>query len=302
MAEGQTPYRSGYVAIVGEPNVGKSTLLNALLQQKLSIVTPRPQTTRQRVVGILSEPDAQIVFLDTPGLLKPKYLLQERMVRSAEMALEDSDVILVMVEVSHGPELSPIIMERVVNRYRHKPLFLIVNKVDTTPKLQVLPIIDAMNRLGVFREIIPISATKRSNLDDLLQTIKAYLPEHPPLYPDDIISDHPERFFAAELIREEVFRRFRDEVPYSTAVEIREFKERERGKIFISADIVVERDSQKAILIGKKGEALKNVGSASRLQIENFIGRAVYLDLHVKVAEKWRKKKEWLQRLGYGEA
>ncbi|MBM4168403.1 MAG: GTPase Era [Ignavibacteria bacterium] len=301
MTENQTPYRSGYVAIVGEPNVGKSTLLNSLLQQKLSIVTTKPQTTRQRVRGILSESDAQIVFLDTPGLLEPKYLLQQSMVRSAEIALSDADVILLLIEVSTGTELRSIIAERVINRFPTKPILLIVNKIDTVPKLHILPIIDSMNRLDVFREIVPISASKGLNLDDLIRTIKSYLPVHPPLYPDDIVSDHPERFFAAELIREEIFQRFRDEVPYSTAVEIRDYTEREHGKIFISADIIVERSSQKAILIGRKGEALKKVGSAARLQIESFIGREVYLELFVKIAERWRKKREWLQRLGYGD-
>jgi len=302
MEQNPHQYRAGYVTIVGEPNVGKSTLLNALLKQKISIVTPKPQTTRQRILGILSESDVQIVFLDTPGLLKPKYLLQKNMVRAADVALADADVIVVMVEVSNGTELSPIIAEQVIERFKDTPILLAINKVDTIAKLQVLPIMDAMNRLGVFKEIIPMSASKDLNLDDFLQTVKSYLPNHPPLYPEDIVSDHPERFFAAEFIREEVFRKFRDEVPYSTAVEIRDFKERERGKIFISADIIVERDSQKAILIGKRGEALKNVGSAARNQIEKFIGRDVYLDLHVKVAENWRKKKDWLHRLGYGDS
>ncbi|MGH2567131.1 MAG: GTPase Era [Bacteroidota bacterium] len=299
MSGTQKELKAGYVAIVGEPNVGKSTLMNALLGQKISIVTKRPQTTRQRVLGILSRDNAQIIFLDTPGLLKPKYLLHERMIQSAEIALRDADVILVLTEISRGAELPEPVREGVLTKYRSKPLFLIINKVDTVDRREALPIIDTFAKEGVFKEIIPISALKAENLDDLLATVVKELPEHPPFYPTDIVSEHPERFFVAELIRERIFEQFRDEIPYSTAVAIREYREREERKTFIAADIIVERDSQKGILIGNKGEALRHVGQGARREIELFLGRPIFLELLVKVGEKWREDEGWLKRLGY---
>lgn len=292
-------FRSGYVAIVGEPNVGKSTLLNAFLNQKLSIVTPKPQTTRQRVLGILTTERAQIVFLDTPGLIKPKYLLHERMVRAAESALNDADVILVMTEVARGTTLPPEVHDHVLQRHPQKPKFLVINKVDTIHRAEVLPVIEEFARMATFAEIVPISALKRENVDHLQEVIERYLPEHPPFYPGDIISEQPERFFVAELIREKIFERFRDEIPYSTAVDIVEFKEREEGKTYIYADIIVERDSQKGILIGKEGAALKKVGELARKDIEAFLGRPVFLKLYVKVREGWRENEQQLKHLGY---
>ncbi len=291
--------KAGYVAIVGEPNVGKSTLMNALLQQKISIVTRKPQTTRQRVLGILNREDAQIIFLDTPGLITPKYLLHHRMLQSAEMALRDADVILVMTEVSRGTELPPVVVNHVVKHYASKGLMLVINKVDTIDRRELLPMIDAFAQQGVFREIIPISALRNENLDDLMKTIVRELPEHEPFYPTDIVSEHPERFFVAEFVREKIFEHFRDEIPYSTAVTVREFKEREQGKTYIAADIIVERESQKGIIIGKNGEALKKVGLAARKEIELFLGRPVFLELFVKVGERWRQNEQWLKRLGY---
>jgi GTP-binding protein Era len=291
--------KAGYVAIVGEPNVGKSTLMNALLQQKISIVTRKPQTTRQRVLGILNRDDAQIIFLDTPGLITPKYLLHHRMLQSAEMALRDADVILVMTEVSRGTELPPAVVHHVVKKYASKGLMLVINKVDTIDRRELLPMIDTFAQQGVFREIIPISALRNENLDDLVKTIVRDLPEHEPFYPTDIVSEHPERFFVAEFVREKIFEQFRDEIPYSTAVTVREFKEREQGKTYIAADIIVERESQKGIIIGKNGEALKKIGLAARKEIELFLGRPVFLELFVKVGEGWRQNERWLKRLGY---
>lgn len=299
MNESGGNYKAGYVAIVGEPNVGKSTLMNALLQQKISIVTRKPQTTRQRVLGILSREDAQIIFLDTPGLITPKYLLHKRMLEFADMALRDADIILVLTEVSRGTELPPQVTTHVVNKYASKPLYLVINKVDTIDRRELLPIIDSFAKQGVFREVIPISALKNENLDDLLKTIIRDLPEHAPYYPTDIVSEHPERFFVAELVREKIFEQFRDEIPYSTAVSIREFKEREEGKTYIAADIIVERESQKGIIIGRNGEALKKIGLAARQEIELFLGCPVFLELFVKVGEQWRQKEQWLKRLGY---
>lgn len=295
----ENTFRCGYVAIVGEPNVGKSTLLNALLNQKLSIVSARPQTTRQRVLGILSTDEVQVVFLDTPGLLKPKYLLHEKMVHSANLALRDADVVLLLTEASRGIELPAVVEQAIAGIGEDKKLLLIINKVDTVQRQAVLPTIEHFARSGRFADIIPISALKGENLPDLLKTIVQYLPVHPPFYPADSVSEQPERFFAAELIREKIFELFREEVPYSTAVQIIDYKERELGKTYISADIVVERDSQKGILIGKGGTALKNIGQRARVDIEQMVGRPVFLELHVKVREKWRENEAFLKRLGY---
>jgi len=299
MSAGSNEFRAGYVAIVGEPNVGKSTLMNALLNQKISIVTPKPQTTRQRVLGILSNDRAQIIFLDTPGLIKPQYLLQERMVSSAQSALDDADVILVMTEVSRGPRLPREVEDLTVRKFPGKPIFLVINKVDAVYKPNVLPLIAEFTKRNVFKEVIPISALRNDNLDDLLKTVIGYLPIHEPLYPTDIVSDSTERFFVSEFIREKVFEQFHEEIPYSTAVEIREFHERENGKTFISADIVVERNSQKGILIGSKGEALKKVGETARDEIEDFLEREVFLELRVKVREHWREREALLNSYGY---
>ncbi|RPI01243.1 MAG: GTPase Era [Ignavibacteriae bacterium] len=292
-------YKAGYVAIVGEPNVGKSTLLNALLEQKISIVTNKPQTTRQRVLGILSRDDVQIIFLDTPGLLKPKYLLHKEMVKSAESALADADVILVMTQASRGTELPAEVSERVVPISKTKPIILVINKADTINKTELLPVIESFAQQDCFKEIIPVSALHHDNLDAILKSLVHYLPEHEAFYPPDIVSESPERFFVAELIREQLFEKFSEEIPYSTAVEIREFKERETGKTLISADIIVERESQKGIIIGKRGEALKSVGTSARFQIEEFLQRPVFLELHVKVREKWRESEAMMRQLGY---
>jgi GTPase len=295
----KTKYKAGYVAIVGEPNVGKSTLLNALLEQKISIVTNKPQTTRQRVLGILSREDAQIIFLDTPGLLKPKYLLHKEMVKHAESALADADIILVMIDAARKTELPEEVSLRVLPLYKTKPVFLIINKADKVNKIELLPIIQTFAQKMQFKEIIPVSALKRDNLDAILKTIIQYLPEHDAFYPKDIVSEYPERFFVAEFLREKLFEKFREEIPYSTAVEIREFKERESGKTLINADIIVERESQKGIVIGRKGEALKEIGTEARKEIENFLQHGVFLELHVKVREKWRENETIIRQLGY---
>jgi GTPase len=292
-------FRAGYVAIVGEPNVGKSTLLNALLHQKISIVTRKPQTTRQRVLGILTQEDSQVVFLDTPGLISPQYLLQEKMRQAARRALADADVILVLTEVSKGTELPAIVTEEVLGNFSSKPVILAINKVDLIDRILLLPMIDRFSQLHPIKEVVPLSALKNENVETLIPILTRFLPVHPPFYPPEMVSEHPERFFVAEFIREKIFDQFREEIPYSVAVEIREFKERSGGKSFISADILVERDSQKGILIGKKGAALKKVGEKARADIELFLGRPVFIDLHVKVRDKWRQNEQVLRRLGY---
>jgi GTP-binding protein Era len=275
--------------------------MNALLNQKLSIVTKKPQTTRQRVLGIHTTASAQMIFLDTPGLLRPRYLLHKKMVGVALRALQDADVVVVLTEVARGSSLPEPVDELVRSRPRSDNLILVINKVDTVDKKLVLPTIDAFAKRQIFRDIIPLSALKRDNVADLEATLVAYLPEHPPLYPADIVSEQPERFFVAELIRERIFEQYREEIPYATAVEIRAFNEREEGKTHISADIVVERQSQKGILIGKDGESLKRVGQKARREIEAFLGREVFLELFVKVGQNWRADERWLRRLGYAD-
>ena len=305
MDNASTTFRAGYVAIVGEPNVGKSTLLNVLLGQKISIVTPKPQTTRHKILGILSGENYQIVFLDTPGIIKPRYRLQEVMVEAARSAIEDADVVLLMIDVTE------VDTSTVEERYNHlilllrplqKPVLLLLNKIDLIRKSELLPMIDAFVKVYPFREIIPISALKADGVDDLREALMQFLPEGPPFYPPDIVSGQTERFFVSEIIREKIFQKFREEIPYSTAVQVVEFREREKGKDFISAEIYVERDSQKAILIGREGRALREVGFDARREIEEFLGREVYLELHVKVREKWRDSDAWLKRLGYTSA
>ncbi len=301
MTEEQTKprFKAGYVAIVGEPNVGKSTLMNALLEQKISIVTKKPQTTRQRVLGIATDDESQMMFLDTPGLLEPRYLLHEKMLMVASRALEDADVILVLTEPSRGAQLPGPIHELVISRHSAKPLILVINKADTVQRETLLPLIESFAASKSFGDIVPISALRGENIDTLRSVLKQSLPLHPPFYPGDVLSEQPERFFAAELIREAIFEQFQEEIPYSTAVEIREFKEREAGKTYINADVIVERDSQKGIIIGKKGAALKRIGQTARIRIEAFIQRPVFLDLHVKVGERWRSKETWMKRLGF---
>jgi GTP-binding protein Era len=293
-------FRCGYVTIIGEPNVGKSTLMNTLLGQKISIVTSKPQTTRHRILGILSTDAYQIIFLDTPGIIKPRYLLQEVMMQFASTAMEDADVLLFMVDVMN-PGTETGTRDEAFKRLRalRKPVFLILNKVDLVPKDTVLPLIASYSAIFPFAEIFPISALTADGTDVLVQALAGTLPAHPPFYPADIVSEHPERFFISELVREKIFEMFKEEIPYSTTVGIVEFKERDAGKWFISAEISVERDSQKGILIGKRGEALKRIGSAARKSVEEFLQHPVFLELHVRVRKDWRHDKQWIRRLGY---
>ncbi len=296
-----TGFRCGYVTIIGLPNVGKSTLLNTILGQKISIVTPKPQTTRHKLLGIYSTDSCQIVFLDTPGILKPKYLLHERMMDNVALAMDEADILLFMIDSTDSPTKSWVLQEPVIERIKGSkaPAFLLINKVDRVQKLDLLPMIGFYAEKKLFGEIFPISALKRDGVDNLLKSIVPVLPEHPPLYPLDVVSDHSERFLVSEIIREKVFLQCKEEIPYSTAVEIIEFKERETGKTFIAAEVYVERTSQRGILIGKKGAMLKRIGATARIEIEKFLGRPVFLEIQVKVREEWRQKKTWLDRLGY---
>ncbi len=288
------------MVIVGEPNVGKSTLLNKLLGQKISIVTNKPQTTRHKLLGILSSDSYQIIFLDTPGLLKPKYKLQSFMMDAAYSAINDADVVFMMVDAAEkfDKKIDYDITFDLIKKI-NKPTFLVINKVDLVKKSSLLPIIDFYSNKFPFVEIFPISALNGIGTDDLLKSVVDNLPLHPPYYPTDSLSDASERFFVSEIIREKIFEKYKQEIPYSTTVEIIEFKERKAKKDFISADIYVERQSQKGILIGKKGEALKEIGETARADLEKFLDRSVFLELHVKVREKWRDSDAWLNRLGY---
>ncbi len=291
-------FKAGYVALIGRPNVGKSTLMNALLGHKLSIVTPKPQTTRRRVLGILSEQDYQMIFLDTPGLLIPRYRLQETMVKAAKNAIEEADVLLFIIEPENkiSPDNRSILSDLVQTK---KPTILTINKIDLIEKDKLLPIIENYSKNFSLTSIIPISAHKADGLDKLKRLLIDNLPVGFPFYPPDTITDQPERFFVAEIIREKIFQKYGEEIPYSTTVSVEEFKERDTGKDYIRAVIYVERNSQKGIIIGKQGAALKRVGQIAREEIELFLGRAVYLELFVKVKEKWRQKEEILRELGY---
>lgn len=287
--------KSGYVPLIGKPNVGKSTLLNRLLKKKLAITSTKPQTTRKRLLGIVTEGDCQCCFLDTPGLITPDYELQRLMVDQIKAAARDADVIVYLVDPWFKSEDLQIDF---VRSFSKSPILCVINKIDLVPKSQLLPIINAINDLDV-QEVVPISALHGDGVDELRKTIFTYLPDGPFLFSEEDLSDSPERFFAAELIREKVFEFFKKEIPYATCVVIEEFKEREKGKDYIRALIYVERKSQKGILIGKNGEALKKIGVEARKEIEDFLGRQVFLELWVKVREKWRKDKKFLKELGY---
>lgn len=287
-------HRSGYVALVGKPNVGKSTLLNALLGRKLSIVTPKAQTTRHRILGIYSDDATQIIFLDTPGIIQPRYKLQEVMMHAVSDAVADADLLVFMGDATQDRP-DTFSLEHIGNR----PALLALNKIDLIRQEEALPLVEQYVVLRAFEEVIPISALKGFNLDVLMAEIKKRLPLGPPFYPKDMISEHPERFFVAEIIREKVFQHYRQEVPYSVAVNLTSYEERPEGKDLIDAEIVVERDSQKGILIGKGGKALKRIGTEARKDIEAFLGKSVYLKLFVKVRSDWRNRDTLLRSYGY---
>lgn len=290
-------FRAGYVAIIGLPNAGKSTLLNTLLNVKLSIISDKPQTTRRRIPGILNKENLQAVFLDTPGILKPKYKLHHHMMEYVHSSLNDADLLLLIVDSKRRRH--PLDIDLNDLNPSRKPVILLLNKVDLINKQDLLPLIDLYKDFYPFEEIIPISALTQDGVDKVEAAIEVRLPFHPPFYPPDILSNQPERFFVAEIIREKIFEKFYQEIPYSTEVVVEEFKERPGKKDYIYAIIYVERNSQKGIIIGKKGEALKRIGETARKEIEEFLGRPVFLELRVKVNEKWRYDERKLKRLGY---
>ena len=287
--------KAGYVAIIGKPNVGKSTLLNLLLGTKISAVTHKPQTTRNRILGILTEGIHQACFIDTPGIIQPEYELQELMVKQIRIAIKDADCVVWMID----PWFEDYHTYReFIELAESVPRIIAVNKIDLVAKSVLLPLIERLKRIGI-NEIVPISALSGEGVDDLKEIIFKCLPESDFLYPQEDVSDAPQRFFVADLIREKIFEAFKKEIPYASCVIIDEFKEREKAKDYIRAVIYVERKSQKAILIGRQGAALKNVGEKARKEIEDFLGKPVFLELWVKVKEKWRKNKKFLKELGY---
>lgn len=294
--------KSGFVAIIGLPNVGKSTLMNRLLGENLSIVSSKPQTTRKRVLGILSEKDYQIIFLDTPGILEPKYLMQKKLSEFIKQSITDADIILFMISAKEiEREIKIFEQDRIkdVLDIKNKIKILIVNKIDLS-NIQILnPIIELLKTKNIFKEIIPVSSLENFNIDSVKESILQYLPIHPKYYPDDQLTDEPERFFVSEKIREKILEIYKDEIPYSVEVYIEDFKEREKGKDYISAVIVVERESQRPIILGKKGTQIKKLGNLARKSIENFLMREVYLELRVKVDENWRKNERALKNYGY---
>lgn len=290
-------FKSGYVSITGRPNVGKSTLLNTILGEKVAIVTPKPQTTRNRILGIKNMKDCQIIFIDTPGIHKPKHMLGEIMVRESKEVVKEVDIILFVVEPELPGRGDNFIIETL--RGLEKTIFLIINKVDTVKKPELLPVIEKYSSLFKFNEIIPISALKGDGVDILLKTILDYLPEGPKYFPDDLVTDQIERFMVSEIIRENIIHITEDEVPYSIAVDITDWNEREDGIIFIKANIYVEREGQKGIIIGKGGEKLKIIGSRSRFEIEKLLGTKVFLECWVKVKKDWRSNVNILRGLGF---
>lgn len=294
-------FKSGFVSIIGRPNVGKSTYINQVIGQKIAIMSDKPQTTRNKVQGVLTTSDAQIILIDTPGIHKPKHKLGDFMMRVATNTLKEVDLILFMINAVEGfGRGDEFIIEKL--KTVQTPVFLVINKIDQVHPDELLSIIDDYKGLYDFSEIIPISALEGQNTDRLLQQIKDYLPEGPQYYPADQITDHPERFIVAELIREKVLHLTREEVPHSIAVVIEKMqKSQESEKIHVMATIIVERSSQKGIIIGKQGSMLKEVGKRARLDIENLLGSKVYLELWVKVQKDWRNKLTQLRDFGFRE-
>ncbi|TMA11744.1 MAG: GTPase Era [Deltaproteobacteria bacterium] len=297
-------HRAGFVAIVGRPNVGKSTLLNRLVGQKLAIVSPKPQTTRRRILGVITREDAQVALLDTPGLHAAKGGLNARMVRLALQTLADADLALFLIEAG-PPAIDPATRKALDQvKQAHKPTLLVINKIDAVPRTQLLPLIDRWKELHPWTEVYPLSALKGENVEGFVDALVAHLPESPPMFPPEQWTDVEERDLCSELIREQLLRHTGQEVPYSTAVLIEQFDESEResgprGLVRIAASVLVERNSQKAIVIGKGGARLKEIGSDARREMERLLGAKVFLQLHVRVEPGWTRTAKGLRRAGY---
>lgn len=290
-------HKAGFVSIIGKPNVGKSTLMNALIGEKLSITTSKAQTTRHRIFGIINGDDFQIVYSDTPGILDPKYKLQSSMMNFVSESLQDADLIIYMVDLEEKADNMEVVEK--IQRMR-VPVLFVMNKVDVSRGSQADDKMDYWKKNFHADHYLQISALEHQNLEELLERILQYMPEHPAYFPEDTITDRSERFFAGEIVREKIFLNYEQEIPYSTQVEITEFKESE-DIIRMRAVIYVERDSQKGIIIGKKGASLKKVGMESRLDLEHFFNKKVHIETHVKVEKDWRKKELKLKKFGYSQ-
>lgn len=291
-------YQSGFVAIIGRPNVGKSTLLNRLVGQKIAIMSDKAQTTRNRIQGVYTDDQAQIIFIDTPGIHKPKHALGDFMVNTAYSALKGVDAVLFVVNASQkiGPG-DRLIMERL--KHLDVPVFLLVNKVDLIQKDQILEIIESYTSQQDFQQVFAISATEGHNVDAMLDTLKATLPQGPQYYPADQIMDHPEYFVVAEFIREKILLLTKEEIPHSVAVQVNSMQRNENDKIEVQATIIVERKSQKGIIIGAQGAMIKKIGQLARRDIEALLDDKIYLDLWVKVQKDWRNRQTYISELGY---
>ncbi|MCK1998973.1 GTP-binding protein Era [Paenisporosarcina quisquiliarum] len=301
MLQNNENYKSGFISIIGRPNVGKSTFLNRVIGQKIAIMSDKPQTTRNKVQGVLTLENSQMIFIDTPGIHIPKHKLGDFMLKVAKNTLREVDVIMFMVNaVEPRGKIDEYIMEMLEKN--ETPVFLVINKIDQVHPEKLVDIIESYTKKYDFAEILPISALQGNNVDKLLETIQSYLPQGPQYYPADQVTDHPERFIISELIREKVLHLTREEIPHSIAVVIDKIKKEEdteKDMIRVSATIVVERDSQKGIVIGKKGALLKEVGTRARKDIEMLLGTNVYLELWVKVQKDWRNKSAHLKDYGF---
>ncbi len=289
-------HRAGFVNIIGKPNVGKSTLMNAMIGENLSIITSKAQTTRHRILGIVNGKDFQVVYSDTPGLMTPAYKLQEYMVRSAQSAITDADIILYVTDIEDSTENAGEMIPQL--KKLKIPLFVLINKIDLSCEDRVNTLITDWQKAVPAATVIPISALEKFNLDKIFMLILESLPESPPFYPKDELTDKSERFFVSEIIREKILMNYQQEVPYAVEVAVESFKESDRI-IHISCIIYVERESQKGILIGHQGKALKRVGSTARTDMEKFFGKQVYLDIFVKVKKDWRNDSRMLKQFGY---
>lgn len=290
----QKTHKAGFVSIVGKPNVGKSTLMNKLVGENLSIITAKAQTTRHRIMGMLNGADFQIVYSDTPGILEPKYALHEAMMNYVKVSLEDADVILLVVEWGEKFDVA------VYGRFNKVsvPILLLINKVDKVPKAGRETIVEYWKSHLPANQIIPVSALTGEGVEKILPSLLSLLPEHPAYFPKEELTNRSERFFASEIIREKILKNYSQEIPYSTEVGIEDFKNEEKI-LRVRATIFVERDSQKGILIGKGGSSLKKVGTEARIDMETFFGKKIFLETHVKVAADWRKQKDRLRSFGY---
>ncbi len=289
-------HKSGFVNIVGNPNVGKSTLMNALVGERISIITSKAQTTRHRIMGIVNGEDFQIVYSDTPGVLKPNYKLQESMLNFSTGALKDADIILYVTDTVESIDKNADFLEKI--KMQHVPVLLIINKIDLTDQNKLVEMVEKWQDILPLAEIIPVSAKNNFNLEYLLKRIKELLPDSPPFFEKDALTDKPARFFVTEIIREKILINYDREIPYSVEVAVEQFKE-EDNLIRINAVIYVERDSQKGIIIGQRGRMLKRVGSEARKDIEMFFDKKVFLELFVKVEKDWRNKDVKLKNFGY---